>query len=58
MNVSQVASAPVASQPSVEVKRAALQALLLKKSLEGQQNQADAISREAEGKGSLLDIRV
>jgi hypothetical protein len=64
MNASQVgasvgATQPITTaQPSADVKRAALQAMILKKSLESQQSQADAMSREAEGKGNRIDIRV
>jgi hypothetical protein len=59
MNVSQISaplSAPVPA--SLESKRAALQTMILKKSLENQQQAADAMTREADGKGQNLDIRV
>ncbi len=63
MNVSSiqpnaVQPAQIASVPSVEAKRAALQTALLRKSLESQQQQTDQMVREAEGKGRLVDIRV
>lgn len=64
MSVSQIgnsqlqAPAVTQTQPSLEAKRAALQSMILRKSLENQQNQADAMGREAEGKGQNLDIRV
>jgi hypothetical protein len=58
MNVSSVGPSPISVQPTADTKRAALQAMILKKSLENQQSQADAMSREAEGKGAQIDIRV
>lgn len=51
--------APVgAATPTLDVKRAQLQALLLKKSLEAQQEQATEAQNEQEGRGRLVDIRV
>ncbi len=47
-----------ASSASADVKRATLQAMILKKSIEDQQSQAEAMSREAQGKGTRIDIRV
>lgn len=43
---------------SPEAKRAQLQALLFKKSLELLQDQTAQVQREAEGKGHVIDIRV
>jgi hypothetical protein len=56
-NVGPVPAAP-ASTGSLESKRAALQAALLRKSVESQQQHADQIQREAEGKGQIVDLRV
>lgn len=62
MNVSGTPNpVPAASQlnaPTAIDKRAQLQALMLKKALESQQQQADAMSREAEGKGQIVDLRI
>lgn len=49
---------PVSVSSTADVKRAQLQALLLKKSLEAQRAQAAEITRQIEGKGQRLDIRV
>ncbi len=51
--------APAAVQPSEQVsnKRAELQAQLLKKILDSQQQQATLAANELQGKGQLLDIR-
>ena len=59
MNVSQVQS-PIATPETstVDTKRAVLQAALLKKSLDSQNEMANQISQEAEGKGRLIDLRV
>lgn len=43
---------------SVEAKRMNLQALMLRKSLDGQQQQAEELTREMEGKGQIIDLRV
>jgi hypothetical protein len=43
---------------SVENKRNQLQMLMLKKSLDSQQQQSDEQTREMEGKGQLIDLRV
>ena len=60
MNVPSIGSAPAqpVSTSSLELKRAALQAALLKKSVESQQQHADQIQREADGKGQIVDLRV
>ena len=60
MSVNPITSATTASaSPAVlDVKRAALQIALLKKSVEMQQQQQLQQSREAEGLGNMLDIRV
>lgn len=50
------AAAPAA--PAADVKRAQLQAMLLQKSLQAQQNGIVAAARAGQGKGKLLDIRV
>jgi hypothetical protein len=51
--------APTTQAPaSVESKRNQLQMLMLKKSLDSQQQQSDELSRELEGKGQLIDLRV
>lgn len=42
----------------VDNKRAMLQAALLRKTLEAQQEQSDELVRMAEGKGQVVDIRV
>lgn len=49
---------PAAVASTADAKRAQLQAILLKKSLEAQRAQAAEISRQIEGKGQRLDIRV
>lgn len=53
---------PTASQSpavtGVEAKRGQLQAQLLRKMLEMQNQQATAVSNEQQGKGQVLDIRV
>jgi len=43
---------------SVDNKRTQLQMLMLKKSLDGQQQQAEELTRELEGKGQVIDLRV
>ena len=59
MRVDPPRSQPVASQPErVDALREKLQLALLKKSLEAQQESAAEILRQAEGKGSVIDIRV
>lgn len=48
-----------AASPAASVdKRAALQMMLLKKSLEAQQEQSVEVARQLEGKGNIIDIRV
>lgn len=46
------------SPASVENKRVALQAMLLRKSVLAQQEQSAEVERQAEGKGNLIDLRV
>ncbi len=60
MNVSSIQPNPVppATTASAEAKSAALQSALFRKSVELQQQQTDQMSREAEGKGNVIDIRV
>jgi hypothetical protein len=43
---------------SADSKRIALQANLLRKSLDAQQQQAAELLRQLEGKGQVVDIRV
>lgn len=58
MNISSVGTnqVPVQSTGSVD-KRAQLQSLLLKKSLEMQRAETAAVMQQAEGKGQNIDIR-
>jgi hypothetical protein len=39
-------------------KRAQLQLLMLRKTLDSQQQQADELTNELEGKGQVIDLRV
>lgn len=61
MNVSNVSNVsqmdPALSAQSVD-KRAQLQMLLLRKSLDAQQSEADVLKNLTDGKGQNLDIRV
>jgi hypothetical protein len=59
MNISGVGPSP-ASVPATSAvdKRAQLQMMLLKKSLDMQQAETAAVMRDAEGKGQSIDIRV
>jgi hypothetical protein len=50
--------APTPTSAVADMKRAALQAALLKKSVQSQQTQSDQMQREAEGKGRIIDLRV
>lgn len=43
---------------SAESKRAQLQALILKRSVELLQDQSDQVKKEVEGKGQIIDILV
>ncbi|HEY3783495.1 MAG TPA: hypothetical protein VGL56_20620 [Fimbriimonadaceae bacterium] len=54
----QIQTGQTPAPASVENKSQQLQMLLLKKSLDGQQQQADELTREMEGKGQLIDLRV
>lgn len=56
MNVNPAASQPVSAP--VDNKRAELHMLLLKKSLQSQQEQADQLLKQLEGKGQTIDLRV
>lgn len=59
MNVSNIPpSDPVQLTQGIDAKRMQLQQLLLKKSLETQQTETDALTRLTDGKGQNLDIRV
>ena len=59
MNVSNIQPTdPVQLTQGIDAKRMQLQALLLKKSLESQQTESDALARMVDGKGQNLDIRV
>lgn len=58
MNVNGTSPRPMTMPAPVQDRRAALQALLLKKSLELQNQETEAVMREAEGKGQRIDIRV
>lgn len=58
MNISNVGSQAPISHPASADKRAQLQMLLLKKSLEIQQAETAAVTRQLEGKGQTIDIRV
>jgi hypothetical protein len=55
-NVSQTALRGV--QNAGDDKRAQLQMMLLKRALEDQKRQAAEMSRQIEGKGNVVDIRV
>jgi hypothetical protein len=43
---------------NVEMKRVQLQAIMLRKSLDAQQQQAQELTQELEGKGQFIDLRV
>ena len=59
MNVSSVGTAAqVQAMASPEQKRAQLQMLLLKRSLEMQNAETVAVMQQVEGKGQTIDIRV
>jgi hypothetical protein len=59
MNISAVsANAQVQAMAGPEDKRAGLQLMLLKKTLDMQQQEAAAIMQEFEGKGQNIDMRV
>lgn len=61
MNISGVGNANAqiqAAQAAPENKRAQLQMMLLKKSLEMQQAETTAVMQQMEGKGQTIDIRV
>jgi|GEM_PF-3129215 len=60
MNVSGVtnSAAQVQQTPSLQNKRAELQMMLLKKSLEMQNAETAAVMQQTEGKGQTIDIRV
>jgi hypothetical protein len=51
-------SPPQASPAPPPGPRERLQAALLQRMLEAQQEQAEQLAREAQGKGTVLDIRV
>ncbi|HVT11417.1 MAG TPA: hypothetical protein VHE55_04055 [Fimbriimonadaceae bacterium] len=59
MNISGVGNtnAQIQATPPAD-KRAQLQMLLLKKSLEMQQAETEAVMQQTEGKGQNIDIRV
>ena len=59
MNVSGVtnAAAQVQQTPNLENKRAQLQLMLLRKSLEMQNAETAAVMQQTEGKGQNIDIR-
>lgn len=46
------------AEPVATDKRAALQTMLLKKSLDLQQSEADQASNQLQGKGQIIDLRV
>lgn len=58
MNVSNIQGTDATQLTQGVDKRQQLQMLLLKKSLESQQSEADALTRMVDGKGQNLDIRV
>ncbi len=60
MNISGIATAAAQIQAtqSLEGKRASLQLMLLKKSLEMQNAETVAVMQQTEGKGQNVDIRV
>ena len=49
---------PAAVASTADAKRAQLQAMLMRKTLEAQRAQIEAAARETTGKGARLDIRV
>jgi hypothetical protein len=59
MNISGVGAPtpPIQTTPTAETKRAHLQAMLLKKTLEMQKAETAAVMQQAEGKGQTIDIR-
>jgi hypothetical protein len=49
---------PTVVSSTADMKRAQLQAMLMQKTLQSQKEHAAEISRQIEGKGQRLDIRV
>lgn len=60
MNISAVgnANAPIQGASLPEDKRAQLQMMILRKTLELQKSETMAVMQETEGKGQNIDIRV
>ena len=63
MNISSSSASDAALQglqgtSPVDNKRLQLQTMLLRKTLDAQQQQADAILNEMQGKGQVVDLRV
>ncbi|MBI1756067.1 MAG: hypothetical protein HY248_05335 [Fimbriimonas ginsengisoli] len=60
MEISGAKATEAAMQPiaTSDLARARLQAMLLQKSLRAQQQQGEELSRLAEGKGQVIDLRV
>ncbi len=60
MDVTSAANSRIspAATPTIQDKRANLQAALLKKALEAQRQQSDQVSNAIEGKGNVIDIRI
>lgn len=61
MNVSGIGNANLQVQgmaATADTKRAQLQMMLLKKSLDLQQAETEAVMQQAEGKGQHIDLRV
>ncbi len=60
MEISSASTAVAAAriEPAADPKRAQLQAMLLRKMLDTQKGQAEEMTRQLQGKGQVLDIRV
>lgn len=58
MNIRSTDPRPLPESPKLADKRAELQALILKKTLDENETQVQEQAREATGKGRLIDLRV
>lgn len=57
MNISSTGPSPAIAPTQAVDKRVQLQAMLLRKSVDLQQQETTAMMRETEGKGQAIDIR-
>lgn len=62
MNISSTGNASAAqavqNTGSIDSKRLQLQAMMLRKLLDSQQQQADELIQQMQGKGQIIDLRV